>query len=117
MNAIERALEVLDAREVGLGEVHTCTAVRNGGAAVWLPEVVLIAMPWDPVEGDHEHTMTVLFCCGDALRMAEYGAEWARRGYTHVVWCRGFKKGYQGYQKRPLAHWAALTKRMNRVHG
>lgn len=117
MNAIERAIEMLDSREIGLGEVHTCTAIRNGGVAIWLPDLVLIAMPWDPVDGDNEHTMTVLFCCGDPVKMAEYGAEWAAKGYEYVVWCRGFKKGYQGYQKRSLAHWSALTKRMNKHNG
>lgn len=116
MNAIEEALSLMDEKGAELAAEHTLVALRHGGFAVWLPEVVCVCVPWDPVEGDHEHTMTVLFCGGDVQRLAEYGEQWAERGYTHVIWCRGFKAGRQDLQKFALGRWARLVKLLNR-HG
>ena len=116
MNAIAEAIRLMDERAEWLAEDHTSTAIRNGGFAVWLPEVVLIAVPMDPVEGEHATTMSILFCGGDPARLAEYGAQWAERGYTHVCWYRGFKQGApQAWQKHELGRWARLCARLN--HG
>lgn len=113
VNAIAEAIRLMDERAEWLAEDHTSTAIRNGGFAVWLPEVVLIAVPMDPVEGEHATTMSILFCGGDPVRLAEYGAQWAARGFTHVCWCRGYKRGAQEWQKHELGRWARLCRRLN----
>ena len=113
MNAIEVALDLLEGAEPGLALAHTRVALEHGGFAVWEPDVVCIAVPWDAVGGDEGRTMTVLYCGGDAGRLAEYGERWARMGYEWVVWCRGFKRGYHGLQKRALGRWAKLVKCLN----
>ncbi|MBR5887730.1 MAG: hypothetical protein IKZ07_05920 [Akkermansia sp.] len=115
MNAIETAIRLMDDKAEWLAEDHTSTAIRNGGFAVWLPEVVLIAVPHDPVGGEHSTTMAVLYCGGDPGRLAEYGTQWAERGFTHVCWCRGFKAGEKSWQKHELGRWARLCRRLN--HG
>lgn len=110
---IPDALAALDAHQEWLAELHTSDAIRNGGFAIWHPDVILIAIPWDPIDGDAQ-TMAILFCAGSPLRLAEYGTEWAARGYTHIAWCRGFKRGLQKWQKHPLDHWARLTRTLNK---
>lgn len=113
MNAIEVALDLLEAAEPGLALAHTRVALEHGGFAVWEPDVVCIAVPWDPVDHEEVGVMTVLYCGGDAGRLAEYGERWAAMGYEWVVWCRGFKRGFQGLQKCRLGRWAKLVKRLN----
>ena len=112
-NAIEVALRMLDERAEWLAEDHTSVAIRRGGVAIWHPDVVLVAVPWDPVAGEDGTTMAVLFCAGDAGRLAAYGAEWAARGYTHVCWCRGFRDAGAVWRKFALERWARLCKRLN----
>lgn len=113
MNAIEEAIKLMDEKAEWLAEDHTSTAIRAGGMAVWLPDVVMIVVPHDPVEGEHATTMAVLYCGGDPVRLAEYGEMMAARGFTHVCWCRGFKAGKKEWQKHELARWARLCKRLN----
>lgn len=111
MNAIEEALGMMDGCDVGLAAAHTLTALRGGGFAVWLPEVVCVVVPWDPVGGDHAHTLAVLFAGGELGRLVEFAEGWLEQGFTDVVWCRGFK-GREGLRKYDLGRWVQLCRAM-----
>lgn len=110
---LERAVEVCDGKEEWLLEQHVSVAIRHGGEAILRPDVVLVWVPGDPVEGDNEHTAMILFCAGDVMKLARYAEEAVERGFTHVAWCRGFKRGYQGWQKHKLDRWAKAVQAMN----
>lgn len=113
MTVLETAVGMCDEKEEWLLEQHASVAIRNGGEAIMRPDVVLVWVPRDPVEGDDEHTAMILFCAGDVLKLAEYAEENVARGITHVAWCRGFKRGAQGWQKHRLDRWARAVRAMN----
>lgn len=118
MNEVERALQILDSCEENLAENHTSFAIRHGGWAVWEDDVVAIGLPADPVDGDHEHTLCILFCAGNPLRMAELCERVEEKGITHICWSRGVKAyGKLEWQKHSLREWMRLVRIMNRRHG
>ena len=113
-DALDQAVAAMDEKEEWLAEMHVSAAIRGGGEAILRRDVVCIWTRWDPVEGDDEHTATILFCGGDPVKLAEIAEDCVERcGLTHVVWTRGFKAGAQGWQKHGLARWAGLVKRLN----
>lgn len=111
MCAIVEALALLDGAGEWLAEDHTSVAIRRGGVAVWLPEVVFVALPWDPVGGDDVHTLAVLMAGGELRRLAEYGVWAMERGFTHVVVCRGFRGAdVRGLRKQEIGRWVRLLR-------
>ena len=113
-DALKQAIAAMDSREEWLPEQHVSAAIRNGGEAVLKRDVVCIWARWDPVDGDHEHTATILFCGGDPVKLAKIAEDCvARCGLTHVVWTRGFKSGSKEFQKHDLAKWARLVRSLN----
>lgn len=89
MNAIDEAIERLDQVDFGLFEEHLRRCQNSGGVVVLSRRLVFLGAAWDPVGGDDERTLAVMYVHGDAAGEILPVVEMARRnGFTHVVWCR-----------------------------
>lgn len=103
MNAIDGAIERMDRVSYGLFEQHLTKCYQTGGIVVLSPRLVFLGAAWDPVEGDDEHTIAVMYVHGDAEGKLTDVLELGRRqGFTHVVWCRQVSRGDSSLRKVSL---------------
>lgn len=96
-------------------EWYVGEAVREGGEAFCHRDYVFIWEPYDPVDGENEETVYVIFAGGDIKKLVEHWEELLGRGMKYVCWYRGYKKGSQELQKRSLAETVRLTKILNKI--
>lgn len=94
MNAMVEALAALDARcGEGCFSEHLEKAMRTGGLVYMDQRLCFIGAAWDPVDGDHEHTLAVMYVHGDGSALVPLFEYARRRGFSHVVWCREVCRG------------------------
>lgn len=112
MNAIDGAIERMDRVSYGLFEQHLTKSYQTGGIVVLSPRLVFLGAAWDPVEGDNEHTLAVMYVHGDAAGEILPVVEQARRqGFTHVVWCREVSRGDSGLRKVSLERFERVCRK------
>lgn len=112
MNAIDGAIERLDRVEFGLFEAHLRRCQNSGGLVVLSPRLVFLGAAWDPVAGDDEHTLAVMYVHGDAAGEILPVVEQARRqGFTHVLWCREVSRGDSGLRKVSLERFERICRK------
>lgn len=93
-NAINESAAMIDA--------HLSFALESGGVVVLCQELVFIGSRWDPVAGDDEHTLAVMYVRGDARLLAGVARLALREGMTDVCWCRECCRGDSRLRKVKL---------------
>ena len=88
MNAIDEAIERLDRVSYGLFEEHLTKCQQSGGLVYLGRELVFLGAAWDPVGGDDEHTLAVMYVHGNARALLPLMGMARAQGFTDVVWCR-----------------------------
>lgn len=112
MNAIDGAIERMDRVSYGLFEQHLTRSYQTGGIVVLSPRLVFLGAAWDPVEGDDEHTIAVMYVHGDAEGELLGVVEMARKqGFTDVVWCREVSRGDSSLRKVSLERFERIFRK------
>lgn len=113
MNAIDEAIERLDRVSYGLFEEHLRFCQNSGGLVVLSRRLAFLGAAWDPVDGEHERTLAVLYVHGDAAGEILTVVEQAKRaGFTHVVWNRAVKRGDQTLRKVTLERFGQVCSKL-----
>lgn len=111
------ALDALDARcGEGCFSEHLEKAMRTGGLVYMDQRLCFIGAAWDPLEGDHEHTLAVMYVHGDGSLLPELARLATDAGFTHLCWCREVCRGDGRLRKTLISECERLGKVMMR-HG
>lgn len=112
MDAIEEAKLRLDEVKLGLFEAHLDFCENSCGLVYLGRECVFLGASWDPVGGDHQRTLAVMYVHGDAGTLPALCDIALARGYTHVVWNRDVSRGDRRLRKEPMARFRRVCKAM-----
>lgn len=106
------ALDALDARcGEGCFSEHLEKAMRTGGLVYMDRRLCFIGAAWDPVEGDHEHTLAVMYVHGDGRALVPLFENARRQGFTHVAWNRDVKRGDKRVRKEGLERFEEVCRK------
>ena len=109
-----RAEQDMERHHLGQVLEHVETTIKYRGVLVWERDCVVLAVPHDPVEGDHEHTMFVLYAGGAVQRIADVVERTRANGITHWVYNWGFKRGQEKMVKLSVSRWLKLVRKGGR---
>ena len=90
--------------------------MRTGGLVYMDQRLCFIGAAWDPVEGDHEYMLAVMYVHGDGSLLPELARLATDAGFTHLCWCREVCRGDGRLRKTLISECERLGKVMMR-HG